>query len=66
MADEALRGPEQVVHADAQANLLDHPVGVLGVDVVLDGNAALLLELRRCDLHQIRNLGLQRGRRVGC
>lgn len=45
MADQALGRPEQVVHADAQADLLDHPVGVLGVDVVLDGDAALLVEL---------------------
>ena len=58
MADEALGGPQQVVHAYAEADLLDHAVGVLGVDVVLDGDPALLVELRRRDLHQVRDLGL--------
>lgn len=35
-----------------------HAVGVLGVDVVLNSHTAVLLKLRRGDLHEIRNLGL--------
>lgn len=58
MSDQPLGRPQQIVHADAEADLLDHAVRVLGVDVVLDGHAAVLLELRWRDLHQIRDLGL--------
>jgi hypothetical protein len=59
VANQPLRCPEQVIHADAKANLLDHPVGVLGIDVVLDSNSTVLLELRWCYLHQVRDFCLQ-------
>ena len=58
MADQALGRPKQVIHANTQANLLDDTIGVLGIDVVLDSDSAMLLELCRCNLHQIRDLGL--------
>lgn len=51
MPNEPLRRPQKIIHADAEADLLDDAVRVLGVDVVLDGYAAVLLELRRRDLH---------------
>jgi hypothetical protein len=59
MADQSLGCPQKVIHADAEADLLDDSVRVLGVDIVLDGNPTVLLELRWRDLHQIRNLCLQ-------
>lgn len=59
VADETLRSPEEVVHADAEADLLDDAVGVLGIEVVLDGHPTVFLELRWRDLHQIRNFCLQ-------
>lgn len=58
MADEALRGPGEIVEADAEADFLDDFVGVLGVDVVLDGLHALLVEVLGGDLNQICDLGL--------
>lgn len=58
MTYQPLGRPEQVVHADAEANLLDDSVGVLGVDVVLYGYPAVALELCRCNLHQICDLCL--------
>ncbi len=59
LADQALRGPENVPQADAQADLLHHLVGVLGVDVVLDGDVALLPEVVGRNLHQVGYLGLE-------
>lgn len=53
MADQALGRPEQVVEADAEADLLDDLVGVFRVDVVLDGRDALLTKVVGRDLHEI-------------
>lgn len=43
--NQAVRRGQQVVQTDAQANLLDDFVGVLGVDVVLDHLRVALLEI---------------------
>jgi hypothetical protein len=58
MADETFRCPEEVVKADAEANLLDDLVREFLVDVVLDGVNAVLGEVFWCDLHQVGELGL--------
>lgn len=59
MADEAFRGPGEIVEANAETNLLDNLVGILGVDVVLDGLDALLVEVLGGDLDQVREFCLQ-------
>ena len=60
MAYQALGGPEEVIEADAQADVLDDLVGILGVDIVLYGHGALLGEILWRDLDEIGNLGLDR------
>lgn len=50
VADEAFGCGQEIVHANAEADLLDHLVGVLGVDVVLDGFGAGLGEVLGRDL----------------
>lgn len=60
MAYEALRGPEEIIEADAEANVLYDLVRVLGVDIILYGHRALLGEILRRDLDEIGNLGLNR------
>lgn len=59
MSDETLGSPENVVHADAETNLLDHAVRVLCIDVVLNGDSAVLFELGRGNLHQVGDFRLQ-------
>lgn len=53
MTDQALGCPGEVIETDAKANLLDDLIGILGVDVVLDGLHALLVEVLGSDLDQI-------------
>lgn len=58
MADEALGGPGEVVETNAEANLLNDLVGILGINVVLDGLDTLLVEVLWGDLDQICDFGL--------
>ena len=58
MANEALRGPEEIIEANTEAYVLDDLVRVLGVDIVLYGHCALLGEVLWRDLDEIGDLGL--------
>jgi hypothetical protein len=58
MTYKTLRCPEQIVHTDTKADLLDDPIGILRIDIVLYGDPAVLLKLSWGDLYQIGNLGL--------
>lgn len=58
MANETLRCPGEIVETDAEANLLNHFVGIFGIDVVFNSLHALLVEVLGGDLDQIRNFCL--------
>lgn len=58
VADESFRSPEQVIEGNAEANLLYHLVGILGVDVVLYCDDALFLKVLWGNLDEIRNFCL--------
>ncbi len=50
MTNEPFRCREQVVETDTKADLLDHFVGVFGVDVVFYGLRGVFVEVFRDDL----------------
>jgi hypothetical protein len=58
MSDESFGSREQVVEADAEADLLDHFVGILGVNVVFYCLACFFVEVFWMDLDKVCNLGL--------
>lgn len=58
MADEAFGGPQQIIEADAEANLLNDLIRVLCVDIIFDGGDTLLAEVLWRDLYQVGDLGL--------
>jgi hypothetical protein len=58
--DEPLGHREQVPHAHTQAHLVQNPIGVLAVDVVLDGVRTLLVEVNGRNRNQVRYGGLSR------
>lgn len=58
IANQSVRGRSQVVHADAQADLLDDLIGVFCIDVVLDDLRVALLQVRCMDLYEVGDLGL--------
>jgi len=54
MSDESFGSREQVVEADAEADLLDDLVGVLRVDVILDTlHGLLVVQVSRVNLDQV-------------
>lgn len=59
MANEALGGPQDIIQAHAQPDLLNDLVGVFGVYVVLYRDDARLREVLWCNLHQVGDLGLR-------
>lgn len=59
VADETFRSPQQIVETDTEANLLDHLVGILGVDVVFDRMDTPLGEVIWIDPNQVGNFGLR-------
>ena len=58
MTDQSFRCREEIVEADAKTDLLDHFVGVLGVDVVLDSLSSIFAKVFWGNLNQICDLGL--------
>lgn len=58
MTDETLGSPQQVIHADAEADLLNDSVGVLGIDTVLYSEVTGRAEVFWRNLHQVGNLSL--------
>jgi len=53
VADQAFGGGQQVEEADAQADFLDHLVGVFFVDVVFEGGGAAFDEIGGLDLDHV-------------
>lgn len=58
MSNESLRRGQKVVQTHTQADLLDHLVGVLGVDVILDGEGSVFLKVFGHDLHKVGDFSL--------
>lgn len=58
MTDEAFGGAEEVVEADAQADFLNHFVGVFFVDVVFESCGAAFDEVGRLDFNHVGDGGL--------
>jgi hypothetical protein len=58
VTDETIRGLQDVVHRNAQANFGHDFVGIFLVDLVLDLIVVLLVEFVWRDLHQIRKCSL--------
>jgi hypothetical protein len=56
--DQTLGRREQIPHAHTQAHLVQNPVGVLAVDIVLDGVRARLAKVGGRNRNQIRYGGL--------
>ena len=53
MTDEPIGSLEEIVHANTEADLLHHLVGIFFIDLVLHFIAASLGELVRWDLNEI-------------
>lgn len=58
MADQAFGCPEQIVEANAEADLLDNLVRVLCIDVVLDGHNTPFPKVVGRNLDKVCDLGL--------
>lgn len=58
MADQTLRGPEQVVEADTETDLLDDLVRIFRIDIVLDCHNAALPKVIGRDLDKVRDFRL--------
>ena len=59
MSDQSLRCREQVIETDAETNLLDHFVGVFGVDVVFYCLLCFFVKVFWVDLDQVRDFCLE-------